>query len=267
MISMTALIRKIQIQKYIFILTWLFCFSIPFRFWNGSVAFFSMLIFLFWILEGNLKDKLYLIGKNKVFIVLLIFLGFNGLSLLWTDYLKVGIRTLNPYKYYLLIMPPLITSIPKEKVPGLVFAVMLGISVHAALTYIILIFEITAPFSGKIYSPYAIYAPLTAFCALYYLNRFFQKNNLKKDRIICLILFMALVVLLFIKPGRSGQIGFLVSLMVLVFLYYGKTLKTISLLAVALSDSVRMHITTAGFAVPVKVADIYYNQTLHFHSA
>ncbi len=153
---MTNLFDKIQIQKYIYIVAWLLCFSTPLPYSNDRIGFLSAIIFLLWILEGNFEYKLYELRNNKLFILLLIFLGYNVLSLLWTDYLKVGIKTLNPYKYYLLSMPPLITSIPKEKVPRLIFSFILGTLLHATLACIVVFLDLKAPFTSKIYTPYAI---------------------------------------------------------------------------------------------------------------
>jgi O-antigen ligase len=153
---------------------------------------------------------------------------------MWTDYFRVGLETLKPYRYYLFIIPPLITSIPQDKVPDLIFAFIIGVLVHSALAYFGLFLNLTGPIAGKVYSPYAIYGPFTAFCALYFLNKLFQKNKLTHQRIIYLAIFSALFILLFIKPGRSGQIGFVVSLTVLIFLYHGKSVKTIVLTTIVI---------------------------------
>ena len=224
---MAAIFNKTRIQQFIYASAWMLCFSIPLPYWSARVAFFSSILFVLWLIEGNLRDKLYHLRTQKLFVILMIFLGYNVLSLFWTDYFRIGLETLKPYKYYLLIIPPLITAIPKEKLPRLIFAFILGVLIHAAVAYIGIFFDITSILSKKIYDPYAIYGPFTAFCALYFLSRAFQKDRSIYETAICLAIFIALFILLFIKPGRSGQIGFFISVLVLVFLYFGRSLKTV----------------------------------------
>lgn len=231
---MTDLFDKIHIQKYIYVVVWLLCFSIPLRYQNGRIGFFSAIIFLLWILEGNFKYKFHTLKKNKLFILFLIFLGYNVLSLLWTDYLEVGIKTLDPYKYYLLYIPPIITSIPPKKVPSLIFAFILGLLIHSTLAYIVLFLDLKVPFTSKVYTPYAIYSPFTAFCVLYFLNKLFQKDKSINERINFLVISITLVILLFLKDGRTGQISFIFSLLVLILLYNRRPIKTIVISAFAI---------------------------------
>ena len=230
---MAEIFNRTRIQQFIYASAWMLCFSIPLPYWSSRVAFFSSVLFLLWLIEGNLRNKLYHLRTQKLFVILMVFLGYNVLSLLWTEYIRVGLETLKPYKYYLLIIPPLITSISREKISGLIFAFILGVLIHAAVAYIGMFFDITSILSKKIYDPYAIYGPFTAFCALYFLSRIFQKDSSIYEIAICLAIFIALFILLFIKPGRSGQIGFFVSALVLVFLYFGRSLKTVIFTVIA----------------------------------
>lgn len=233
MISLATFRQYDRIGQLIYAGAWLLCFSLPLPYWNGRVAFFSSVIFLLWFLEGNLSQKFSQLAHQKLFVLLLIFLGYNALSLLWTDNLRVGLETLKPYKYFLLVLPPLVTSIPQDKLPRLVLAFVLGTLFHAILAYGAIFFDLGDAFTSKIYTPYAIYAPFTAFSSLYFLNKLIQSDKQVHTVIVHLALFLILLVLLFIKPGRSGQIGFVVSLGVLIFLYYyGKTIKTISLITI-----------------------------------
>jgi O-antigen ligase len=223
---MAAIFNKTRIQQFIYASAWMLCFSIPLPYWSARVVFFSSILFLLWLIEGDFRNKFYQLRAQKLFLILMVFLGYNILSLLWTDYFRVGLETLKPYKYYLLIIPPLITSIPKEKIPGLIFAFILGVLIHAAVAYIGMFFDITVVLSKKIYDPYAIYGPFTAFCALYFLSKVLRTDKSIHGKVIYLAIFIVLFILLFIKPGRSGQIGFMVSIGALVFLSYGSTLKT-----------------------------------------
>ena len=231
---MTALIRTKRIEKKIYVTAWAFCFTLPLPIWNGQTAFFSMLLFLLWILEGNFKEKLRQLGHNKLLVLFFVFLGYNVLSLLWTEYFRIGIETLKPYKYYLLIIPPLLTSIPPKRVPDLIFAFVLGVLLYDALAYATIIFNIPASYAANIYTPYAIYGPFTAFSALYFINKLFQKKTtIRKESIFYFILAISLVILLFFNRGRSGQVGFLVAFVAMLLLYNRKPLKTVAVSVVA----------------------------------
>lgn len=226
---MSGYLKDLPYRQYIYYVTWFLCFSIPIPYSNGRVGFLSSILFLLWLAEGELKRKFHTLFQNRLFLCLFAILAYSFLSLWWSKYTEVGLETLNPYKYYLLAIPPIVTSIDREKAIRLVFAFILGVTVHAVTAYGAIFFELPELVAEKIYRPYAIYAPFTAFASLYFLSRFFRRPDLSRGQILSLLLFAFLAVLLFVMPGRSGQIGFLAGLILLILLYYGKSMATVLL--------------------------------------
>ena len=212
--------NKPTMQQIIFYLAWFLCFSIPLPYAQGRLGFLSGVLFLLWLFDGDLKKKLQQLFLIKPLIILVLILGLSMLSLLWTTYLRTGLESLSPYKYYLLVIPPLLTSIPKSHVKKLLLAFVLGMLIHAIAAYLKYLFHYTGPSTSRIYQPYAIYGPFTAFCALYFFNRFLNRSVFRYSNLLNLILSISLLVLLFLMHGRSGQFVFLTGLLVLLVSYY-----------------------------------------------
>lgn len=206
-------LRSMTLSDSIFMATWLLAFSIPLT--NGKLIIPILLLFSLWIFEGKFVQKGRQLFDSKLFLLLLFFLSFSLLSLLWSDYTSVGIKSINPFNYYLLIIPVVLTSIPKEKAFYLIEAFVYGMSVHIALFFLsnLIGWIPKKPF----YSPYTMYAAFTAFSSLFFLNRFIKSQKNKFDYLY-LILFILLTLFLFSHDGRSAQIAFLATLMLYLFI-------------------------------------------------
>lgn len=206
-------LRSITLSDTIFIVAWLLAFSIPLT--NGKLIIPILLLFSLWIFEGKFVQKGHQLFDSKLFLLLLFFLSFSLLSLLWSDYTSIGIKSINPFNYYLLIIPVLFTSIPKEKVFYLIEAFVYGMLVH--ITFFFFSDMIGWTPKHPFYIPYAIYAAFTAFSSLFFLNRFIKSQKNKFDYIY-LILFILLTLFIFSHDGRSAQIAFLATLILYLFI-------------------------------------------------
>jgi len=81
--------------QYIYIL---YAFSTPFmKQFNRPV---TILMLLIWILDGNFKNKLKIAFTNKTFLAFTVFIGYNYISLLWTDEFNQSLSYVNGYFPY-----------------------------------------------------------------------------------------------------------------------------------------------------------------------
>lgn len=229
---MPAFTEKLTYNKLIFYVAWLLCFSIPLPISSGRYGFLSALLFLLWLAEGKLRHKLQQLLNCRPFLLILAIVVYSLLSLLWSDSASSGLDRLSPYKYYLLLIPPLITSIPANKVKTLISGFVLGVVIHAVAAYLIYISGYSGTYADRIYTPYAIYGPFTAFCALYFLNRFMLRSALTYNQPINIIVATLLIILLFLMPGRSGQVIFIAGAVLLIWLHHSKLTGTVLLVGI-----------------------------------
>ncbi|MCW8901393.1 MAG: O-antigen ligase family protein [Gammaproteobacteria bacterium] len=207
--------KLVSPNKIIFFLSWFLCFSIalPHTILPGKAGFISLLVFTLWVLEGNLKTKIRILYNSKLFLSVFAFIFALSLSMLWTEYTHIGLVRLSAFKYYLFLIPVLITSLTRKQALDLLRAFVLGILLHAF--FIILFHFKLINMYGNItlYSPYSVYAPFFVFSSFYCL--FYSRSNFNNKNIIrgfvYLFCSLVLIYIIFTNNGRSGQIAFICS--------------------------------------------------------
>ncbi len=217
-------------NNIIFSLSWFLCFSIalPHTILPGKAGSISLLLFILWIFEGGLKTKIQILYKSKLFLSILGFILILSLSMLWTEYSNIGLARLSAFKYYLFLIPVLITSLTKQDALKLIHAFILGTILHAFLMILFSYGFIALPVKFTLYSPYSVYAPFFTF-ASFYCFYYFLHNIENKDIIRGLIYLscsLLLLYLIFINKGRSGQLAFIFSTLVTLTLLHNNWRKT-----------------------------------------
>ena len=226
--------KTITANKIIFYFSLVLCFSIalPHHILPGKAGAVSIIIFILWVFDGDLKNKLLVIRDSKLFLYLTLFILTLLLSLAWSDNTEFGIRRLNAFKYYFLLIPVFITSFSKHESMRLIHAFVLGSVLHATLMLLQSYNAIFLPENITLYSPYSIYATFFVFSSFYcfYFSQYYSnKNNIKQ--ITFLILTLLFIFTLFTNPARSGQLAFIISLIVTIFLLHRNFKKTIIILS------------------------------------
>jgi len=219
-------------NRIIYYLAYFLCFSIalPHTIFPGKAGLISFLLFTLWIFEGNLKEKIQTLYNNKLFLSILGFILLLSLSMLWTKYSNIGLVRLSAFKYYLFLIPVLITSVTKKDALKLIRAFVLGNIFHAFL--MILLYYDIINLSQKItlYSPYSVYAPFFVFASFYCIHYFI--HHLTNKNIIWGIFYLfcslMLIYLIFTNKGRSGQLAFISTAIFTLFIFRKNWIKTIS---------------------------------------
>lgn len=223
-------------NKIIFFLSWFLCFSIalPHTILPGKAGLISLLVFILWVFEGNLKTKIQILYNSKLFLSVFGFILALSLSMLWTEYSNIGLVRLSAFKYYLFLIPVLITSLTKQDILKLMHAFVLGTILHGFLMVLFSYGVINLPGKLTLYNPYSVYAPFFVFASFYcfYYSRLDLNNKNILRALIYLSCSLFLTYLIFTNNGRSGQLAFICSAMLTLILLHKSWLKTIISLAI-----------------------------------
>ena len=229
-------LKSVTPNKITYYLAWFLCFSIalPHTILPGKAGSITLLLFIFWVFEGNFKTKIKILYNSKLFLSIMGFIFILSLSMLWTKYTNTGLVRLSAFKYYLFLIPVLITSITKQNALKLIQAFVLGNILHAILMVLFSYNLIDLPNSLNLYSPYSIYSPFFVFSSFYCFYYF--RYNLNSKNIILSLIYLScsilLIYLIFTNNGRSGQLAFTLSALVSLALLHSNWRKTITLIVI-----------------------------------
>jgi O-antigen ligase len=197
----------------------LYAFLLPLS--RAGISILTVLMILFWILEGDLKRKFSKILKCKFIVAILVFVAFSFISLFWveSENIHTALKYLKKY-WYLLVMFVLYTSLQVSNISKILYAFLAGMSVSMVISWGIYfdwwqIKEVTkeslSPFMYHVF-----YSVFLAFAAL--LSIIFAKESEKKS---LQLLYTTLTILfagvLFLGIGRTGEVIFVIGLF-LIFL-------------------------------------------------
>ena len=201
---------------------YIYIFLMPWNFFNGQMGILSVLLFIFWlkkIINKDFKTEMKKLFSFPPVFCLSMFFIFVLLSLLWTENIKHAFaEDIKFYKYYLLVLPILFTSISDKEA-------LLGIKVFLVSLCFYAIFSI-AIYLGLVYSfsdqrgilPYSIVTPYMAIGLLSSIIFFFQTKD--KQRMLFFVCTLFFLIALFINQGRAGQLAFVITLFILLLVNY-----------------------------------------------
>jgi len=215
---------------------------------RAGITFFTGLLMLLWLLEGNLLRKSKRLLSNKVIQALGLFILFNFISLFWTDN---HVKTLDYIRRYWYLLPivVLFTSLKKAYIPKLVSAFILGMFVSEIISYSIffeiLHFDSATPQNPSPFMHHIEYSIFLAFTALILLGRIFNESRMRY-KLIYAFFFMTMSGNLFLTAGRTGQFAFVLGLFVLALISFKNKLKAfiISLVLSSLILGIAFNVST-----------------------
>lgn len=222
-----------------------------------SIFSFSLLLFV-WDYK-----KIYLFIKNNIFIkLLLLFLLLLLISYFWTDnYQELKRITRTFLRYWIIPTLFLISVINKFNIKYIIPFFLLGMIVNLLISFSIYFFDIKelftfqfsqfylVPFQAS-HMEYSIYLALTILLLFYY---FFNCNNFLTKIFISFII-LGFIILLFITQGRTGQVAFLFSGILLTIIYFKKNIKLIFIIIVLMATS---------FLLAYNFSSNFKNRTVH----
>lgn len=218
-------------QDYFKIYMFVYIFFLPYNFFSGFFSNLTIFLFIWWLIIG--KKKGYFLKVKEIFtnlplLILFLFILYACLSLLWSDNIKMGIKELEYYKYYPMIVMVFFTVFNKEDVKIAFYVITFSFALYALFSLSIYMEFFTVQLKNEISNksnprgilPYAVVTFYMAFNVL--LSIYFaikeQNNKLKY-----LFLFIAIVSFftILVNNGRMGQLSFIGTIFILI-IYYRK---------------------------------------------
>jgi O-antigen ligase len=236
--------RPIQANSLLNYLVVVLAFSIPlYREW---VSITAPLITLLWFFDGRVRDKLAVLRRHHLSVAVLLFVGFNLLSLLWSSQPIEGLDYISKYRYLFLI-PVLATSLRARFRDAALAAFLVGTTLSLMLSYAVFfgLIRIGDAYRGN---PSATmshldYSMVLAVAALVVFDRLARTWNDPRSRLVWLGVLVFIVVGLFVNIGRSGQFAFVGTLIFMVPIYIARRarpaviLSTVAVIAVIVLGS------------------------------
>ena len=210
--------NRVDYTKYIniFLVGYAFCLPIS----KAGVNFFEFLLFLFWILEGNWKDKWNQIKSNLLSISIIALIVVSIISLPNASSIEFGIKYILKYRHFLIILV-ILTSLKKEYIKYIFSGFILGMFISEIISYGIFFkwwhYKNISPSDPSPFMSHTDYSVYLAFTSSILLLRLFEKNISFKEKIFYLLFFLSVTTNLFVNGGRTGQVIF-VALILLVFI-------------------------------------------------
>lgn len=202
-------------------------FSIPFGDkYARTILTITFILWLFFIKIDNLK----LIIKNKIIILLFVYISSHYITLLWSENIDNGLHIISQmWRYIFLPIVLYITILKRNYIQYVLFAFIAGMFVNEIISYLIYFDIYQTEFSRLNGYPvgfinHIYYSVLVAFCAVLIL---YQSRNMTNPylKIIYTIFFITMTLNLVISGGRTGYVAYFGTLIILLFTYYKFNIK------------------------------------------
>ena len=222
-----AYLKRLNASHYINLLSIVYAFILPLS--RAGISFFTLLLFIIWIAEGNMRQKMTLIIQNNVIKSLTLFLLFSFVSLVWTEHIYEALNYIKKYWYFLPLFI-FLTSLKKEYMPKVLSAFILGMLLSELISYGVF-FELWSFKHATVENPspfmhHIEYSVFLALTGLILLSRFFDAKNIA-HKILYAIFFTTVSGNLFLTAGRTGQFAFIVGLFILAMVSFRDKIKAL----------------------------------------
>jgi O-antigen ligase len=213
---------RIDFTKAINYTVLLYAFFLPLS--RAAIVGLTFFIILFWVLEGNFKEKYKKIANCNFLIALLIFILFSFLSLFWVEKsnLPDAVNYLRKY-WYIGVVFPIYTSLYKDNILKVIYLFIAGMSLSVILSWGIYLdlWEIKDVLKKhlSVFMYFVVYSLFLSISALFTIS--LAKNSKKKTlKYLYSILTLLFLGVLFLNISRSGQVIFVITTAILLIRYY-----------------------------------------------
>ncbi len=220
-----------------------YAFVVPLS--RAGIAFFTILLSLFWLLEGDLKQKVTFLLHNRVIRALLAFVLFGMVSLLWTQHPYEALKYMGKYWYFLPLFV-FATSLQKRYLSKVLSAFIFGMFVSEIISYGVF-FELWHFKHATVENPspfmhHIEYSVFLAFTALVLLSRIFNTKE-QLHKFFYTLFFVTVSGNLFLNAGRTGQFAFIVGVFVLALMSFKNRIKAMFVFVVLAATMLGMAFT------------------------
>lgn len=223
------------VDKLIITLLNIYILAIPYS--TGLLRFIPIFTIFLWFFSSFYRSPKTLLDEFPIFKYIGIFILYLTVTLLWSKSLHAGLKELEDYMYWLVLIV-FSTVINTKNYKYFLYTFVLTSFISLFIGYGLL-FDFINPinkFQIFWYLDYIDYSILLSLASLIVVYMFIY--NKYAGRLLLSIIFIALFYMLFNSTGRTGQYAFLIASSLMLFNYYGVTIKTKVLVAIMLVLSV-----------------------------
>lgn len=222
MVSHQIKLQSSQLLNYIIVL---FAFVMPLHRDLGKLAIILMIITF--LLSLDIKKCYAVFIENKILQILMTFIVYTSTSISWSENKRAGLEwAYLMYKYLFLVIFIISFSLKKKYTEHIITAFLFSMFINMIATYYmffystknILFLEFTEPNN---YFDYSIFAAFSIFLCVYRLSK--ENNIFLKGGYF--IFIGAMIANLFISHGRTGQIIFILSSIIMSMILFKKNIK------------------------------------------
>ncbi len=211
------MIKKIDYTKYINYALIAYAFSFPIS--KAGTNLFEILALVLWVLEGNWREKFTLYKKNLLSIAIVLLIGFSLFSILWHGNAETTLHYIAKYRHFLIVFV-FYSSFEKRYISYIISAFLAAMFISEIVSYGIF-FELIhykniSPLDPTPFMSHMTYSTVLAFTVNILLVRFFYEKNFKY-KLFYIFFFLTATTNLFINGGRTGQIIFIILLLITIF--------------------------------------------------
>ncbi|MGE3614048.1 MAG: O-antigen ligase family protein [Sulfurimonas sp.] len=227
--------KHITFDKVVYYSVIIFSFILPLS--KGLISFFLFWFFALLLYKREYASTIATLKNIPIFTYISLFLLYMIMTLFWSEDTTEALDRLRLYGYWVLVLPAMAILVKKEWVWGMLNAFLLGMFVSEILAYGIF-FELWSingkdasyptPFMTHIH-----YSVFLAFTAVLLLSRLLSDKLSLYEKLPYLFFFVVSTANLMFSTGRTGQLAFFVSLVLLIFLRFKVSLKSILLSALS----------------------------------
>ncbi len=251
----------------------LFAFTLPLS--RGAFNFFFALSLLFWVLEGNFKEKIALIKERKIVWVFLLIALLTFLSALFSSSYHNGFLAgenksifkviITHYFLVPLIIVIMASSIKKRTLKLAISAFLAAIFLSEIASYLVFFHLIDVDYFKSIHIIYKFstvenpspfmqhveYSVYLSIAILFLLQQLLTTKN-RWLKVFMLLFFTSATINLFINGGRTGQLIYILSMLTYTLLYFRMSLKSLLITIITLVGII---------AVAYNSSSTFYNRT------
>ncbi|MGB5868376.1 MAG: O-antigen ligase family protein [Arcobacteraceae bacterium] len=192
-----------------------YAFCLPIS--KAGVNLFEILVIIIWLLEGNWNKKIKLLKQNLLSISILLLISVSLISVFWSVDTEYALNYIAKYRHFLIILI-MFTSLKKEYIQYIISAFLMGMFVSELISYGIF-FELfryknISPTDPSPFMSHTDYSAYLAFTSILILGRILSVENSIKIKLIYGFFFITVTGNLFINGGRTGQIIFVLILII-----------------------------------------------------
>jgi len=206
--------NKFSLQKSVEYTLLAYAFTLPLS--RAAISFFTLLLFILWLIEPERKERFIASLKNPLIFSLTLFLLFSLLSLIWSTHFMHGVKYIRHY-WYLLPLLTFFSYAKSELIPKIISAFLFGMLMSEILSYGIF-FELWSFGHATPQDPSPImnhihYSAFLAVTSLLLFNKVFFETDLRW-KFFYFLYFLMTSSNLFINGGRTGQLAYVVGMFV-----------------------------------------------------